>query len=160
MSLHAVFRAGFIHRWHTNPDLCHTNDRVDGHSGRVARLILLLHPNPSRNLIMAALSHDDGEHAVGDMRAPLKDEFPEIADALESLECAVRESLWGEIPLSVDETDWLKFCDRLDAYMWAQHFAPHVLSDDGWPEARARLQATAIALNVIDKVAPVIGREP
>jgi len=32
--------AGSVHRWHTNPAFCATGDRVDGHSARVALLIL------------------------------------------------------------------------------------------------------------------------
>lgn len=32
-----IFRAGLVRRWHCNPDLAHTVDRIDGHGARVAR---------------------------------------------------------------------------------------------------------------------------
>ena len=38
-NINSIFRAGFVRRWHSNPDLCHTADRIDGHSARVARIM-------------------------------------------------------------------------------------------------------------------------
>lgn len=146
MSLHEVFLAGFVRRWHTSPDLAHTGDRIDGHSGRVARIILLLHPDPSVDLLRAALIHDDGESVVGDMKAPTKDKFPVIADALEEMECIARSDLWGLDTIDLvsgANSRWLKFADRLDAYMWAAHHAPHVMGSDGWPEAWQWLKESA-----------------
>lgn len=152
-SLLDIFRAGFVHRWHTNPDLAHTNDRIDGHSARVARIILALHPDPSFALIREALTHDDGESVVGDVKAPTKDKFPVIRDALEELEHIAIKDLWGDIvfrlDLSKEEELWLKLADRLDAYMWASHHAPYVLCDDGWPEAREWLCAKAVELDCV-----------
>jgi 5'-deoxynucleotidase len=156
MSLYQAFRAGFVRRWHTNPELAHTNDRIDGHAGRVARIILMLHPKPSVALIRAALIHDDGESVVGDVSAPSKDKYPVIADALEEMEYIARCSIWGHCE-EFHEHKWLKFADRLDAYMWAQHHAPHVMGGDGWPEARSWLEAQAIALGVSDHLCQTIG---
>jgi len=160
MSLYQAFRAGFVRRWHTNPELAHTNDRIDGHAGRVARIILMIHPNPTVDLIRAALIHDDGEGVVGDMKAPTKDAFPVIADALEEMEYIARCEIWGQHHIDhpgQNDGKWLKFADRLDAYMWAQHHAPSVLSGDGWPEARAWLEGQAIALGVSDHLHQTIG---
>lgn len=135
-----IFRAGFVQRWHTNPDLAHTNDRIDGHSARVARIILALHPDPSVDLLRAALIHDDGEHGVGDIKAPAKDADEILSTYLEGAERGHRMMLWGEdSELSQDCRAWLRFADRLDAYMWAAHHAPHVLTGDGWPEAKVAL---------------------
>lgn len=148
MNLLRAFRAGFVQRWHTNPELSRTNDRVDGHSGRVARIILMLHPDPSVSLLRAALIHDDGECAVGDMKAPFKGKYPVIADALEELEYIERSEIWGgstDHPMQNDGR-WLKFADRLDAYMWAKHHAPYVMDSDGWPEAWAWLRKEGEAL--------------
>lgn len=149
IDLVAIFRAGFVRRWHTNPDLAHTADRIDGHSARVARIILALHPEPSLDLIRAALTHDDGENAVGDVKAPAKDEFPVIADALDEMEHYERERLWAGDWCDViggDDRRWLKFADRLDAYMWAAHHAPHVLSGDGWPGAWGWIEDQSVEL--------------
>lgn len=150
MNLLNIFRAGFVRRWHTNPDLAHTCDRIDGHSGRVARIILALHPDPSVALLRAALIHDDGESVVGDIPSSAKTDNWGLE--LKDLEDNARDCLWLGMPFISDfgETDarWLKFADRLDAYMWAAHHAPHVLGGDGWPEAREWLCRAADQLNV------------
>jgi len=65
MTLNAQFRASFVRRWHTNPDLAHTVDTLAGHGGRVARIILKLWPDASPALLKWALVHDDGESVVG-----------------------------------------------------------------------------------------------
>lgn len=151
VDLLAIFRAGFVRRWHTNPDLAHTVDRIDGHGARVARIIIALHPGPDVALLKAALIHDDGESAVGDVKAPTKDKFRVIADALDELEYIASAELWGhwQEDLSPNDAAWLKFADRLDAYMWAAHHAPHVLDGDGWPEAREWLCEQAVALDCV-----------
>lgn len=144
MSLHDIFKAGFTRRWHTNHELAHIEDRVDGHSARVARIILYFNPAASAALLAAALRHDDGEAAVGDMKAPLKVARPDIAAALDQIETSARVVLWGDgdRDLSDDEADWLHFADKLDAYMWAAHHGAN-LSRDGWPECLGWLMAVA-----------------
>jgi len=158
-----IFRAGFVRRWHTHPDLAHTCDRIDGHSARVARIILALHPGPSRDLIRAALIHDDGESVVGDVPFPtMRAMEMRCADgALFLAECETEavEGIWGACkPLGAHDIAWLKFADRLDAYMWAAHHAPHVLGGDGWPEARAWLQAEAWGLGIGGEVQGLLQR--
>ena len=148
-NLRNIFRAGFVRRWHSDPDLCHTVDRIDGHSARVARIILALHPSPSVALIRAALTHDDGESVTGDMSAVMKRNNPVIAAHLAGAEYIARTDLWGLDPpiCRVDER-WLKFADRLDAYMWASHHAPHIMDRDDWPELLAWINETAELLGV------------
>ena len=143
----AMLQAGMVQRWHTNPWLAASGDRADGHAARVARIILFLHPAPSADLIGAALTHDDGEIAVGDMKATLKDARPDIADALAQIEDAHARMIWGQWPprpgdLSPKDRDWLHFADRLDAWLWAQRCGCDT-SRDGWPEAAEWLTAAA-----------------
>lgn len=45
--------------------------------------------------------------------------------------------------LSERDTRRLRYLDRLDAYLWAQHHNPGILDRDGWPEALAWLEQTA-----------------
>jgi hypothetical protein len=52
--------------------------------------------------------------------------------------------------VSVIDAERLKYLDRIDAYLWAKHHAPHVLMRDGWPEALAWLQLEADTLNIKD----------
>ena len=148
MSLHQAFLAGFTRRWHCNPELAHTDDRVDGHSARVARIILMWHPELSVALIAAALRHDDGEMGIGDMCAPFKRARPDIADALAKIEDSVRFKIWNSYDGDLTDTDahWLVFADRLDALMWAAHHRAD-LSRDGWAASRAWLAGNALALD-------------
>jgi len=143
MSLHHAFTAGFVRRWHSNPELAHTNDRCDAHSGRVARILLMWHPAPSIDLIAAALRHDDGELAVGDMKAPLKTQYPEIAKALDEVEANERIKIWGcDDSLKEADQTWMNFADRLDAFMWASHHKAN-MNGDGWPGALVKLHRQA-----------------
>jgi len=148
-NLTSIFRAGFVRRWHSNADLCHTVDRIDGHSARVARIILALHPSPSVALIRAALTHDDGESVTGDMGAVCKHGNVTLAYLLMHEEYKAQTALWGPGPEFGDgDRDWLKFADRLDAYMWAAHHAPHIMDRDGWPELLTWINETAELLGV------------
>ena len=148
-NLTSIFRAGFVRRWHSDPDMCHTVDRIDGHSARVARIILALHPSPSVALIRAALTHDDGESVTGDMSAVCKYGNPQLLSLLARVEYIARTDLWGLDPnLVLADIQWLKFADRLDAYMWAAHHAPHIMDRDGWPELLAWINETADVLGV------------
>lgn len=144
MNLSEIFLAGFTRRWHTNPALAHIEDRVDGHSARVARIILYYWPNASTAVLAAALRHDDGEAAIGDVKAPLKRARPDIAAALDFVETAERIRLWGNADddLSVPEAAILQFADQLDAFMWAAHHGAD-LRRDGWRECRAWLISAA-----------------
>ena len=143
-----AFKAGSVHRWHCNPWLAGTHDRTDGHGARVARIIDLLWPDAPKALLQSALRHDDGEVAVGDVKAPAKDADPVFAEMLEDRETVARQSLWGPDPaLTLDDLRKLKFADRLDAWIWARHHrAP--MSVDGWPAAMCWLFAEAQMLGV------------
>jgi len=163
MDLKAIFRAGCVLRWHTNPDLATTGDRIDGHSARVARILIALHPSPSVTLLCHALIHDDGESAVGDVPAPAKDSTPGLAEWLEVAEEAERRRLWsgaagpdGGARLTDSDRLWLRFADRLDAFQWAAHHGPSVMNGDGWPEARGWLLATAYTLDCYNSVARLV----
>ena len=120
MTLTALYNAGAVRRWHTNPHMA---------------------------LIRAALTHDDGEHSVGDIPGPAKAALPTAArDALDAIETAAREAIWGPDPVLTDrEALWLRYADRLDAYMTAER-AGAPMDRDGWPDALVWIAATAVEL--------------
>ncbi len=60
----ALLQSGETERLHAVPH--HGSYSVGFHSWGVATIITLLHPNPSANLLKAALLHDSGEKFVGD----------------------------------------------------------------------------------------------
>lgn len=165
IDLRAIERAGRVRRWHSNPDMVHTDDPVSHHAGRVARIICALWPDASAALISAALIHDDGESgAWGDVSATAKAAMSQAAhDELAKAEGKARCAVWGGYGLLVrtpfiTDVDYqrLKLADRLDAYMWVQRHRPDILDRDGWPEDRKWLAANAAALGVSDQVCAVL----
>lgn len=143
--LERIFYAGLTTRWHTNAHLSGTCDRLDGHQGRVARIILALWPDASRELLIAALTHDDGEWITGDIPATFG-KTPEQA----SHEAAAYITIWGEKFPRLSEKDGAKlhFADKLDAYQWAYHHAPHIMHNPEWAEAWGQIEAMAAGLGV------------
>ena len=145
-----VFYAGLTTRWHTNPHLAQTCDRLDGHQGRVARLILALFPDASRDLLIAALTHDDGESVTGDIPATYGKTIEQMSE-----EAAARDEIWGSgfQLLARYERERLRLADKLDAYMWAEHHAPAVVLDRGeWSEAWQEIVKLAVELGVEDRL--------
>lgn len=143
-----IWRAGFVRRWHANHDLCHTVDPVDGHEARVAKLVMALWPDDvDIETIWLALTHDDGEHVTGDI--PYTFQKPE--ELLLAEENAISE-MWGEYQYCGLAIDRVKFCDRLDAYLWAHKYAPHVLAEPDWIAARGRIEADAKRHEVWDRL--------
>ena len=136
-----AWRATFTRRWHANPDLCHTVDPVGYHSGRMGVLALqCFRATASRELLVACLCHDLGESKVGDVAWPAKRD-PILSDALDRLEAKALADMGMAYELSALDYRRLKYLDRLDAYLWAQHHAPQILDGDGWPEQQVWLNA-------------------
>lgn len=149
MSLRSILRSGYVRRFHANPDLAHVGDTVAHHHGMVAQIVMAMHPAPSIDLIRAALHHDCGEMVVGDLPAPFKDSAPIVAAQHAAVEDEARLEMGLSWSLSHGDRHWIRFADRLAAYVHVRQVAPAVLGGDGWPEARADLSKMAIELGVI-----------
>jgi hypothetical protein len=143
--------ATFVRRWHTNPDLCHTVDPIGAHSGRMAVLALHFWPDARRELLVACLCHDLGERVTGDAPYEVKRSCPELAGILDVLEIRALRDMGMRYELTMTDYRRLKYLDRLDAYFWARHHAPHVLAQDDWRESLAWLQREADTLNIKDQ---------
>jgi hypothetical protein len=127
--------ATFTRRWHANPDLCHTVDPVGWHSGRMG--VLALHiwgDGVSRDLLVACLCHDLGEHMTGDVAWPAKQDKA-LGEALDRIEEASLKAMGMAYSLTGDDARRLKYLDRLDAYLWVLHNQPAALERDGWDRA-------------------------
>lgn len=68
--LPTIRRAMGVKRYHQ--EFTHVEDTVARHSAGVALIVHLIHPNASKELILATLSHDLGEIVTGDIPAPSK----------------------------------------------------------------------------------------
>lgn len=111
--------AGVIPRCHTfgSPDPRQT---VGLHSWNATNLLLVLHPDPSLNLIKAVQWHDAPERYVGDTPSPAKWASPELRDALAKLEDRVHAHFGTSVPLTEQERLWLQCVDLLELLLMAQ----------------------------------------
>lgn len=142
--------ASFTRRWHTNHDLCHTVDPIGWHSSRMAVMALHFWPDCSRDLLVACLCHDLGESVTGDLPWKVKRDCPELAGLLDLLEGRALRDMGMFYEVTLTDYQRLKYLDRLDAYLWARHHAPHVLAQADWREALKWLQLEADNLKIKD----------
>ena len=143
--------AGFVTRWHSGPSapyLAHTQDRICGHQGRMAVLALHYWPNCTRELLVACVVHDVGEYGVADVPWGAKHDQA-FKNMLDNLEAASLTELGLMFYVSEQDAKRLKFLDRLDAYLWAQLYAPQVLSTPDWQGCFDNLQTMADDLGVM-----------
>jgi len=104
---------------------CHTHGSPDPtynvarHTFNVVNLLLMLHPDPSVEMIKAAMWHDAPERMTGDIPAVTKWESPELTEALRHLENRIMAHYGLETFLDDNEQMWVKCCDRLELYLWA-----------------------------------------
>jgi hypothetical protein len=129
-----AWRGGFVRRWHSNPDMADLIDEIAAHQGRCAILALKLFPDCSRYLLEACVTHDAAEWYVGDIAYTRMDRT--FAAALDKAEALALSDMGLGLVLTPDDRRRLKLIDRLDAYLFAKHRRPHVLTGDGWPEQR------------------------
>lgn len=157
---HRAWRASFTRRWHTNPDLCDTLDYDCGHQGRVALLVLSLFPEASRTLLCHAVTHDQGEAAVGDVSYDAKKAHPELHGIVDVIEGRERRAQGFGFPNLTDrEYRALKLCDHLDAWLWMMRHARHLFNRDDWKEQRKHMHAEALWLGVGPEVTALIADE-
>lgn len=110
--------AGNVMRCHTLPH--HGEYSVGKHSWDMAMLILVLHPNPSIELLKAVLIHDIGERYTGDVPYPTKVSDGEFTRRLEKMERRAMHHMGFEINLSTDDMRWLHGVDRVEFLLWTK----------------------------------------
>ncbi len=114
----AVREGGNVGRTHTTPH--HGSYSVAEHSWGVATLLAILHPNPSRDLIIAAMWHDVHERWTGDMPAPAKWILSDATkNELKRFENSIESDLGIKFDLPIEDLKWLKSCDMLEFWLWS-----------------------------------------
>lgn len=114
------YLSGKVRRWHTCVGM---EQNLADHSHGVAMIIALLHPNPSANLLKAALAHDLGEFYTGDMPSPVKRDDV-IRERLKELESEARHSMGiPDWPLTEEEHHWLAFADAYETLLFITYVA-------------------------------------
>lgn len=111
--------AAAVTRCHTfgAPDLAQT---VGLHAHNALNLLLVLHPEPSLNLIKAVQWHDAPERFTGDIAAPAKWASEKLVDAIQEIEDRVHAYFGTQVEMTADEALWLLTVDRLDLLLMAQ----------------------------------------
>jgi 5'-deoxynucleotidase YfbR-like HD superfamily hydrolase len=147
-----------VARWHASRchALRHSGDTTDAHAARCCRLLLAFKPDASANLIAATLHHDVAERVTGDVPFGAKQDAT-LRDTLVRLEVSENMRLQLREAVTLDEWDWIKLVDRLDAYLWAQMVAPAELTKQDWRNAWADILSRAGRLDVRQQVADLIG---
>ena len=154
-----LYLSSFVRRWHTDARLAPTGQTLGHHQWGVATLILTLHPNPSRSLILAALTHDAGELLTGDVPYAFKKFYGGggVADAVEIAGEAERDDMLG-FTLEIEDTEqeWLEMCDRLESVLYVAVHDPDRLRQDGWKKVRAQIEGWAFHLGVAGPVVALL----
>jgi 5'-deoxynucleotidase YfbR-like HD superfamily hydrolase len=113
--------SGRVKRWHTVP--IHGEQTVAEHCAQAMSLLLLIHPNPSINLVKCVLWHDSEELILGDMPANGKNAYPAVREAMANAEVSARhqtpEYRRARDALSREDELWIKFVDVLEFLMFA-----------------------------------------
>lgn len=108
-TLEFILSGSEVTRYHTVTTL--VKETVGHHSHGVALIALLLQPNASRQLLMAALFHDLAEHLTGDIPSPAKRELG-VGARIDELEARLMKGAGIIMPvLSEDEQRVLKLAD-------------------------------------------------
>lgn len=114
--LEAIIGGGHTRRFHT-VNTIQTNS-VGHHSFGVALLCYFLTGrNPSRQLLMAALTHDMAEQFTGDMPAPAKRAMG-IRESFGAIEEHALQTLHLSFPLDSGDSMILKMADVLDGMLF------------------------------------------
>lgn len=114
----AAREGGHVRRCHVVQHLGHYD--VAQHSYNALSLLLVLHPNPSLQLIKAVLWHDVGERWLGDMPSPAKAADETLCKIYEDLEARVLALRLGldVSQLQPEERAWLRAVDTVELLMW------------------------------------------
>lgn len=150
-----LYRSGFTQRYHGNAEMAWLGQTNAHHQWGVAVLMLRLFPERIRSVavIHEALHHDVGEMGACDVSYPAKQKHPALAEAAADAEALERAEMGvPEVVLTEEETALLKFCDRLESYLFAAVRAPHVLACEDWQALRSWLLWRADDLDVAIQV--------
>lgn len=157
-----LFLSGFVRRFHTHPMLGAHGQTLGQHQWGAAALILGLHPNPSRELLAAALTHDVGEFFTGDRPYPFKRLHPEAESVAAMYEANARDDMIGPAHVWINKhlTDrdrlWLDLADKLECWLYVATVEPALLKRRDWGEYLDAVMDLAKQLGVAVEVRALV----
>lgn len=109
-----------VRRFHTVPLV--GEQTVAAHSWGVAMIILRLHPDPTKALLAAALTHDLAESYVGDVPYTLREFDAKLKSSIDTIEKSLLKEEFGiEYGLTLEEQNWLACADMLELVLFCRH---------------------------------------
>lgn len=135
-------------RYHTSPQLARIGQTNADHAHGVASIIAMLHPAPSPELLMAALWHDAGEAAVGDLPSPFKTAHPTLARMHRAFEEEAAAEVCPPNWITDNDEAWLKMADGLEAVLFVSLHYPDLLMRADWIEHQGAVTQLAAQLGV------------
>ena len=142
------WNAGFVRRWHTSLRMVEYDDRNHSHQHRVTILLLKLWPDSSREAIIDALVHDQGEVDWADVPYPVKSKNPELAELGELAEVQSIQDQGLFVEVTNVEKNRRVFCDRLDSYLWMLRCCAYLRNKEEWTRQYDSMRVTAHTLGV------------
>lgn len=146
---------GNVLRWHSSPvwQLRESGDTTQAHAKRCASLYLALWPDCTVAELAAVLAHDDGESGVGDIAWKAKRQHPELKAAADLAESARLTELGLELH---PNTERLALVDGIDALLWAQSRAPHILTEPDFVSHILAVQVMEYRLGLRPRVTGIL----
>lgn len=149
-SLLHLYDSGAVKRWHTVNTI--KEQDVAAHSWGVAMICQYIYPEGSKNLLLAALTHDCAERLSGDIPYTAKRQFENLKVASEQIEYDFNEENGIDYQLESGESEILAWADTMELLLWTkrelklgnQHMnvifrrALRILEDLGPPNKRAQ----------------------
>jgi hypothetical protein len=143
MNTHDAYLATMVRRWHVNPHINQSGQTLGHHGAAAAVLAHALWPGDAE-LLWACIAHDLGESVTGDVPSPAKQDNPELALMLVSIEAAALDAMG----IRYQPSDRLDLVDRLEAYLWMMHHAPAQRLTPEWCKSLAWIEGMALEQGV------------
>lgn len=138
MSIDQLLNAAYVRRFHTLREQ-QESQTIGEHSFGVALIICKLHPNPSVELVKAALYHDLAESELGDVPSPAKWRFKNFETAFLEAEAVINKEFGINVELTPAELLWLACADLLELYIYSEYRRKLVGADEMWKLINGRV---------------------
>jgi len=115
MNIRKVLQSGDVVRFHNSIGM--DKQKNSEHEWEVALILQYIYPQCSKELLLAALTHDSAEYYTGDIPFPIKQASPELKSVLDGLERKWEQDNGVHFDLSPEEAYFLKLADTLSG-MW------------------------------------------
>jgi 5'-deoxynucleotidase YfbR-like HD superfamily hydrolase len=157
VSISELLNAAYTRRFHTVRDNTEVQT-IGEHSFGVSLIICNLHPNPTVNLLKAAIYHDLAEKELGDIPGQAKWRFQDYDKAFLKAERVVNIEYGIEVFLEPEEQLWLACADMLELYLYSIYRSGLVRAEPAiWSAIRGRVYEWFNSR--LDVIPPEIARE-